>query len=202
MLVHRQDLLDVALGVFFLGSPHLACCALAQRPEGSVFWPRAGGVAVALGSHLPRWASVVVSSLITWGWARWSLPSPVPFPPVTVEAPRGQWGHEPSVLWSLTGAGLPQSCPCGLGPAGPDPQSACFLGELCRGERNRWQGVWRNSLARLGRQVPPVVQRELLVLVSGFLPLFILASNTAPVFLDVVVRIVFAITGKAEKNGS
>lgn len=48
----------------------------------------------------------------------------------------------------------------------------------------------------------PVVQWEFLVPVSSFMKLFILALNEVPLFLDVAVRIVFAITGKAEKNGS
>lgn len=34
------------------------------------------------------------------------------------------------------------------------------------------------------------------------MPLFILALNKVPLYLNVVVRIVFAIPGKAEKNGS
>lgn len=52
------------------------------------------------------------------------------------------------------------------------------------------------------KQVSPVVQHEFLVLVSSFMRLFIPAWDKAPLFLDVVVRIVFTITGKAEKNGS
>lgn len=48
----------------------------------------------------------------------------------------------------------------------------------------------------------PVVQRELLVPVSSFLPLLTLALDKVPLFLDSVVSIVFAITGNAEKNGS
>lgn len=48
----------------------------------------------------------------------------------------------------------------------------------------------------------PVVQCERLVPVSSFTWLLSLALNKIPLFLDVVVTIVFAVTSKAEKSGS
>lgn len=44
--------------------------------------------------------------------------------------------------------------------------------------------------------VPTVVQRELLVPVSSFMQLLILALDKVPLYLDVVVTIGFTITSK------
>lgn len=71
------------------------------------------------------------------------------------------------------------------------------------GERkNRWQGIWHKYLSWLWKKASPVIQCEFLVPVSSFMQLCSPALNKAPLFLDIVVRIIFVITDKAEKNGS
>lgn len=94
-----------------------------------------------------------------------------------------------------------QELPCGPCPAWPDPQGLAFWVSV-EAEGGTGGGVWCEPPSWLRGQVSPAVQCELLVPVSSFMQLLILVLNKVPLFLDVVMRVVFAIIGKAEKNGS
>lgn len=157
---------------------------------------RTGHIAVTLGKSS---ASLGLSGHLIFNWGS-DETVPVHQAPNPLDAP--------DVLWSLSHAELPRSSPSAFVLLGQTPHPHPHPGRLpsrptLMGKGGAGGGGFGlNHHPASGAGASTVVQRELLVPLQSFMQLFILALNRVALFLDVVVRIVFAITGKAEKGGS